>query len=1436
MSTNISKYYRAICAIIFINIFGLIKKKSCTMQRNRGRQSLVCTRLVNSTILYNNMEICQYYRRKGVNSMERKEYYLGLDMGTNSIGWAVTDKDYNLIRFKGKDLWGIREFEEASTKEARRTNRSSRRRREREIARLGILKDLFHDELVKVDETFLIRLDNSKYHKEDKDYLLNNSKYGLFNDKDFTDKDYFKKYPTIFHLRKELIDNKGNHDIRLVYLAILNIFKHRGHFLNPGELSDFQPIILFDEMVSTLKDTLLIDMKSNVSADVLINELSDSNTSRTYKKEKLMTYFNVEKTEKKKIEIIKAICGLKANANIIFDELGIDKKEKVEFDFSDFSYDEKIEELISQIGDENYELIACIKSFYDSVVLSKTLKGYEYLSHARCASYNKHKEDLKILKDVYKRYLSKEKYDLMFRSEEKGTYNAYVNSVNSKSICKKDNELTHLRRNYSDRKAEHLYKMIKKDLDTITIECNEKDYILDEISKESFLPKQLTASNGIIPNQVHKKELIAILNNAKEYLPFLNNRDEKGLSVIDKLIQVFEFQIPYYVGPLGKNSKTGWAVRKDNYGNKILPWNIEEIVDMKATSQKFIERMVRKCTYITKENVHSLPKNSLMYESYSVLNEINNIKINGVRISSKLKQELYNELYLTTKKVTRTKINNFFINKGLIIDGNEISGIDINVNNQLSSYHKFKAILGDRVNEDKYKRMIEDIIFWITIYGDKKLVKEQIEAHYKNFISDSDIKKILALRFKDWGRLSKDFFELQGINKVTGECYSIIRMLWETNDNLMELLSEEKYTYLEELNKQQDKAQKLLSEYTYEDLQDTYFSAPVKRMIWQTILIMKELENVIGCPPSRVFIEMTRKHEEKKRTTTRKDKFLSLYKTVKDEMIDWKKVINDADNNGQLKSKKMYLYLTQKGRCMYTNERIELSDLFNDNLYDIDHIYPRHFVKDDNLDNNLVLVKKEKNNHKSDIFPLESTIKVKCKSMWKELLDENFISKEKYDRLISNQELNDEQKVNFIARQLVETSQGTKGIAEILKNILPKDTSIVYAKGSNVSDFRHEFKIPKSRIVNDFHHAHDAYLNIVVGNVYYTKFTQNPRNFIEKYKSDERRHHYNLSKMYKWDVERNGEVAWKAPVENGSQGTITVVKNTLKKTTPLMTRMNFEKGGQLTEATIVSHSKTKTEGYIPIKTSDLKMQDVTKYGGRTSIAGAYYFLVEHKKGKKVIRTLETVPLYLKEKVKDNIGLLEEYCINELKLVNPKILMKKINIQSLIKYNGYYLHITGRTGNHIAVRNAVNLVLNDYWIKYIHKIEKYKDTNNFDEELTVEKNIELYDILVEKHMNNIYSKRPNPVGNKLLKGKDQFINLTASEQLETLYQILYLSEIGLRPADLRTLGESNSTGKMKINKEVTKANEFILIHQSVTGIFERRIDLLSNELANNCCIK
>ena len=60
--------------------------------------------------------------------MKTENFYLGLDIGTNSIGYAVTDTQYFPIKCHGEPMWGTHLFEEASFAEDRRMARVSRRR------------------------------------------------------------------------------------------------------------------------------------------------------------------------------------------------------------------------------------------------------------------------------------------------------------------------------------------------------------------------------------------------------------------------------------------------------------------------------------------------------------------------------------------------------------------------------------------------------------------------------------------------------------------------------------------------------------------------------------------------------------------------------------------------------------------------------------------------------------------------------------------------------------------------------------------------------------------------------------------------------------------------------------------------------------------------------------------------------------------------------------------------------------------------------------------------------------------------------------------------------------------------------------------------------------------------------------------------------------
>ena len=152
--------------------------------------------------------------------METKKIYLGLDIGTDSVGFAVTDDSYHLIRKGGKHLWGSRLFEEASDASGRRMHRSMRRRYQRRRQRILILRDLFKDAINRVDHNYFERLDSSFLHYEDKTDGIQ-LRYILSDDKEFVN-----KYKTIYHLRKTILSSNEKFDIRYIYLVISHMIKY----------------------------------------------------------------------------------------------------------------------------------------------------------------------------------------------------------------------------------------------------------------------------------------------------------------------------------------------------------------------------------------------------------------------------------------------------------------------------------------------------------------------------------------------------------------------------------------------------------------------------------------------------------------------------------------------------------------------------------------------------------------------------------------------------------------------------------------------------------------------------------------------------------------------------------------------------------------------------------------------------------------------------------------------------------------------------------------------------------------------------------------------------------------------------------------------------------------------------------------------------------
>lgn len=1316
-----------------------------------------------------------------------KDYFIGLDIGTDSIGWAVTDTNYNLMKFKGNAMWGVRMPEDANTAVERRGFRSSRRRTERNKFRISCLQMLFNEEIAKKDTAFFQRLNDSNLYEDDKKI---DGKYSVFADKDYTDKDYHKEYPTIYHLRKELIDNPSPHDVRLVYLALHHIIKNRGHFLFDLDLSDSESFDDFSKVWNELNNHIICNYNNDdYDFEIKIDDfnefetiLKDKSISKSKKRDQIIKLLNITKKDNFKYAVITALVGNSVKPVDLFNN-EVYKDCEIKNICVSNGYDENSITYESAFG-EDFELIEKIKAVYDWVVLADVLKGKKYLSYAKVDDYNKHKSDLKLLKTYVKEYCP-EKYDLIFNVNKSGTENYVAYSKHSKTplekTCNQEAFCAFLKK--------HLPKEVQ----------NEKyQEMYNEIAAESFMPKMVTKNNSVIPMQVVQEELKAILRNAENYLPFLTEKDEQGKTVSQKIIDTFAFKIPYYVGPLNTHSDKHWLVRTSE---KIYPWNFEQVVDIDKSAENFINNLTSKCTYIPSADV--IPKNSLLYSTFMVLNELNNLRINGEKISVELKQDLYNDLFLKYNKVTQSKIKKYLVStKGL--KDVELSGVDGDFKSNLKSYRDLEFV--DLSNEEK-----DEIVKAITIFGDdKKLLRKRLKNVFSNKLTDEEIKRICKLKYAGWSKLSKELLlDVEALVKENGEVTNVIHAMWDTNQNFMQIVASDENGFRKAIDEFSQKEFTSLKQ----EVEEFYVSPKVKRPIYQTMQIVEELVKINKSAPKKIFVEVARGEEAKRRTVSRKNKLLDLYKSCKKEGQQlYKELQNLTDND--LRQDKLYLYYTQFGKCMYSGEDIDLQNLSN---YDIDHIFPRSKIKDDSIDNR-VLVKGQLNKDKGNVYPISQDIRNKMGDFWRLLKDKELISQKKYERLIRSTPLTEEDLSTFINRQLVETRQSTKAISQLLEKRY-KDTEIVYVKANLASDFRHEYGFVKCREVNDLHHAKDAYLNIVVGNVYNTRFNHNRSSFISGLQTGQ----YSLNRMYDYNIAG----AWVAD----DKKSFNIVNKTMKKNNIRFTRYSFMQKGGLFDQNILK----KGNGQVPIKKNS-PLSNIDRYGGYNKATSTCFALVEcvDRKHHKY-KTIVPIDLYKEKEYLENSSM---YIEKLLEVTNVKIIIPCIKYNTLISVNGFRMHISSKSDlTRCVCKPAMQLVLSGEQEAYIKKITNHlnkcaqikgvKEITEYDH-LSVEENLDIYNTISYKLNNTLFNVKFQKLATTLVNKKELFEKLSIYEQCSVIMQLLVILHSNVMTGDLTLIGEAKKSGSLKINNKIEKkngVNSFKIIHQSITGLFEQEIELL-----------
>lgn len=1047
--------------------------------------------------------------------------------------------------------------------------------------------------------------------------------------------------------------------------------------------------------------------------------------------------------------------------------------------------------------------------------------------------YEKYGADLKVLKTLVREYAPAE-YDSFFRGEfyrdeegrEIGMYNA-----------SKAQGYTKYNLGTSKMPYEDFEKAVRKLFAGTAAESDARyTQMMADFGEQRFLRRLKTSDNGSIYYQLHLEELSAIIENQGKHYPFL-------LKEADKIKSLVSFRIPYYVGPLtGKNARKdkhgknrfAWSERKPGMEDAVItPWNWDEVIDRGKSAEAFITRMTGMCTYLQGEDV--LPKCSLLYEEYCVLNELNGSKwgMGGEdehRFDAADREAIIEELFKKKKTVKYKDVENWLEREPghmnvRVKGGQGESGYE----SKLSSYFFFRKDVFnvDELDPADYP-MIEQIILWNTLFEDRKILKEKLENAYgpkgSGRLNDEQIKKICRKRFTGWGRLSKKF--LTGI-KVDTDCgpRSIMDVLHEGDPNagrrgrtmvMMEILRDENLGFQEkvdEFNRNYfGKKGKAL------EVNELPGSPAIRRSLNQAIRIVDEIAKIAGKAPQNVFIEVTRDDELGKRGKRTKRR----YDALKEALAVFKK--EDPEIWAELQAaspsdldERMTLYFMQCGKCLYSGERIDINRLSSGD-YEVDHIIPRSYIKDDSLENKALVLRKY-NQSKTDAMLLDPLIRRKMRGYWDMLLDAKLIGPKKHRNLLRDH-IDEKAMKGFVARQLVETSQSVK-LAGSLLSVRYPEANIVPVKASMSHDLREAAGFVKCREANDFHHAHDAYLACRMGlfiQMRHPKVYENPIAMTHAMKEYARQQ----SKLFNRDHrapgtsgfivnsfmssgfdKETGEIfkdAWDAEAE------VEGIRKALNYRQCYISRMPKEDTNAFWDATIYSPRSGKNLS-LPLKQN----LPPNRYGGFSSEKAAGFFIYRaiDRKGKIQLRFCR-VPIWKKAEL-ENADSLYQYasanaadCDLDLISIERFWLMK----DQLVEVEGDRYLVNGEE----EMLNATQVAFSQDELRVLEALVK-RDESAVGRQ-------EVLNLVCSLSNRSLFFGRR--IAEQI--GSNAFLKLLEQASFDELSKtvLALLSWINgkTNSVDLSTVGKSKVAGKIRPQRNGLKT-DLVIVDQSVTGMFERR---------------
>lgn len=562
----------------------------------------------------------------------------------------------------------------------------------------------------------------------------------------------------------------------------------------------------------------------------------------------------------------------------------------------------------------------------------------------------------------------------------------------------------------------------------------------------------------------YRKEIQRVFEIQKKYHPELTDE------FCDGYMLIFKRKRKYYEGPGNEKSRTDYGIfttQLDANGDYIKKDNI-------------FEKLIGKCSVYPEELRAAAA--SYTAQEYNLLNDLNNLTINGRKLEENEKHEIV-ERIKSSNTINMRKIISDCMGENI----DDFAGARIDKSGK-EIFHKFevynkirKALLEIGIDISNYSREELDKIGYImTINTDKEALMEAFQESWIGLPEEVkqcfiDMRKSNGALFNKW-----QSFSLKIMNELIPEMYA---------------QPKEQMTLLTEMGVTKGTQEEFagLKYIPVDVVSEDIFNPVVRRSVRISFKILnavlkkyKALDTiVIEMPRDRNSEEQKKRINDSQKLNEKEMEYIEKKLAV---TYGIKLSPSDFSSQKQL-SLKLKLWNEQDGRCLYSGKTIDPNDIINNpQLFEIDHIIPRSISFDD-ARSNKVLVYRSENQKKGNQTPYYylthshsewSFEQYKATVMNLSKKKEYAISRKKIQNLLYSEDITKMDVLKgFINRNINDTSYASRLVLNTIQNFFmanDADTKVKVIKGSYTHQMRSNLKLDKNRDESYSHHAVDAML------------------------------------------------------------------------------------------------------------------------------------------------------------------------------------------------------------------------------------------------------------------------------------------------------------------------------------------------------------------------